>query len=86
MCGLVSAGAHAARVATHAATLARIPAGLSLRDAAAIPESFVTAHDALFARGALRLGEIVLVHAVGSSVGLAAVALATHAGARTIGT
>ncbi len=86
VCGLVAAGAHATRLATHALTLAKIPTGVSLRDAAAIPEAFITAHDALFARGGLRLGESVLVHAVGSSVGLAAVALAKRAGALTIGT
>lgn len=86
VCGLVAAGAHASVLATHALTLSKIPAGISTRDAAAIPEAFVTAHDALFARGRLRLGEVALVHAVGSSVGLAAIALAKRAGARTIGT
>ncbi len=86
VCGLVSAGAHATQVAAHALTLSKVPSGLSLRDAAALPEAFITAHDALFARGRLRLGQSVLVHAVGSSVGLAAVALARRAGATTLGT
>ncbi|GAC1303042.1 MAG: NAD(P)H-quinone oxidoreductase [Vulcanimicrobiaceae bacterium] len=86
VCGLVGAGAHASRLTTHALTLSKIPAGLSLRDAAAAPEAFITAHDALFTIGALRLGQSVLVHAVGSGVGLAAVALAKRTGATAIGT
>jgi len=86
VCGLVEAGAHASRLATNALSLAPIPDGVALRDAAALPETFITAHDALFARGAMRLGDWVLVHAVGSGVGLAALALAKLAGARTIGT
>ena len=86
VCGLVVAGAHATRLATHAMTLSKIPRGLGLREAAALPEAFITAHDALFARGGLRLGEVALVHAVGSGVGLAAIALAKRAGAITIGT
>jgi len=86
VCGLVAAGAHATMLATNALTLAKIPAGLSLRDAGAIPEAFIAADDALFARGRLRLGDVVLVHAVGSGVGLAAVALAKRAGALTVGT
>ncbi len=75
VCGLVPGGAHAELVATHADTLAKVPPSVSLRDAAAIPEAFITAHDALATRGGFALGETVLVHAVGSSVGLAAVAL-----------
>ncbi len=80
VCGLVGAGAHATLLATNALAVSRIPAGVSMRDAAAIPEAFITAHDALFTRGSFALGERALVHAVGSSVGLAAVALAKRAG------
>ena len=60
-------------------------AGTSLQ-AAATPEVYFTAYDALFNRGSLRMGERVLVHAAGSGVGTAAVQLAHHAGAFVIGT
>ncbi len=86
VCGLVTAGAHAERVATHALALAKVPDGMSLATAAAIPEAFVTAHDALFARGRFALGEIAVVHAVGSGVGLAALALVKRAGGIAFGT
>jgi putative PIG3 family NAD(P)H quinone oxidoreductase len=86
VCGLVPGGAHAELLVTNAQTLAPVPAGLSLEAAAALPEAFLTAHDALFARGNFALGQTVLIHAVGSSVGLAAIALAHDAGGTTIGT
>lgn len=86
VCGLVAAGAHAQRLTTNAGTLSRVPDGVTLRDAAALPEAFITAHDALFERAGFHLGETALVHAVGSSVGLAAVALAKRAGGVAIGT
>jgi NADPH2:quinone reductase len=84
--GLVPGAAHAEFVVANALTLAPVPEGLSLESAAALPEAFMTAHDALFARGAFALGQTVLIHAVGSSVGLAAIALAKRAGGTTIGT
>jgi NADPH:quinone reductase-like Zn-dependent oxidoreductase len=84
VCGLVAAGAHAERLATNAGTLARVPDTVSLRDAAALPEAFQTAYDALFARGRFAPGKSVLVHAAGSSVGLAGMALAKANGARLV--
>lgn len=63
-----------------------VPDGVTLVDAAAIPEAFLTAWDALFGQARLRSGESVLIHAVGSGVGSAAVQLARDAGARTVGT
>ncbi len=66
--------------------LMKIPDNLTFTEAAAVPEAFVTAHDAVFTQGELQAGETLLVHAVGSGVGLAAVQLAKAAGARTIGT
>jgi NADPH:quinone reductase-like Zn-dependent oxidoreductase len=64
----------------------RIPQGLSYEEGAAIPEAFLTAYDALFTRLELLMGERVLIHAVGSGVGTAALQLARAAGAVTIGT
>lgn len=63
-----------------------IPAGLSYEDAAAIPEVFVTAHEALFHLARLQPHETVLVHAAGGGVGSAAVQLAHAAGARVLAT
>ena len=86
VCGLVPAGAHAELLATSAATLAKVPGEVTLRDAAAIPEAFITAYDALYVRGGFGLGDSVVVHAVGSSVGLAAVALIKAGGGMALGT
>jgi putative PIG3 family NAD(P)H quinone oxidoreductase len=84
--GLVAGGAYAEFVTTSEDQLAEIPEGLDWTSAAAVPEAFITAHDALFTRAGLRSGETVLIHAVGSGVGLAAVQLARAAGALVIGT
>lgn len=84
--GIVGGGAHAELVTAHASTLARIPDALSWEAAAAVPEAFITAHDALVTQGALAPGERVLVHAVGSGVGLAVVQVARALGATVFGT
>ncbi|HET9838599.1 MAG TPA: NAD(P)H-quinone oxidoreductase [Candidatus Angelobacter sp.] len=73
--GLIGGGAHAEYLVTYARLLAEIPANLSFEQAAAVPEVFITAHDALWTQAGLRPGETVLIHAVGSGVGLAAVQL-----------
>ncbi len=84
--GLVGGGAHAEYVVVHQDEALPVPAGFSWTEAAAIPEAFLTAWDALVARGRLRAGERVLIHAVGSGVGTAAVQLAARLGATPIGT
>ncbi len=63
-----------------------IPDNLSFTEAAAVPEVFITAHDAVFTQGDLKDGETLLVHAVGSGVGLAALQLGKAKGHRVIGT
>jgi putative PIG3 family NAD(P)H quinone oxidoreductase len=73
--GLIGGGAQAEYIAISEHLLAEIPANLSFEQAAAVPEVFITAHDALWTQAGLRPGETVLVHAVGSGVGLAAVQL-----------
>ena len=80
--GIVSAGAMAERVATHERMLQRIPTGVALSDAAAIPEVFMTAHDALMTQGGLASGGTALVHAGASGVGTAAIQIAKAIGAR----
>lgn len=84
--GLVGGGAQAEAVVVHEAEAIPVPEGLSLEEAAAIPEAFLTAYDALVTRGRLGRGERVLIHAVGSGVGTAAAQIARHLGATVIGT
>lgn len=83
--GIVAGGAMATHLLVHERELMFVPAGMSLERAAAIPEAFVTAYDALLQARA-ELGDRVLIHAVGSGVGTAAVQLARQAGLHTIGT
>jgi len=66
--------------------IAKIPDQLSFVEAAAVPEAFITAHDALFTLGSLKENESLLIHAVGSGVGLAGLQLAKAKGAFVIGT
>jgi putative PIG3 family NAD(P)H quinone oxidoreductase len=84
--GLVGGGGYAEQVVSHERALAKIPDGLSFEQAAAVPEAFITAHDAMVAQGGLAGGETLLVHAVGSGVGTAAVQLGRALGCFVIGT
>ncbi len=74
--GIVAGGGNAEYLATDAETVAAVPPSLSWTDAAAIPEAFITAYDALVTQAQVRDGDQVLIHAVGSGVGLAGVQLA----------
>jgi NADPH:quinone reductase len=74
--GVVAGGGNAEFLVTDARAVAHVPSTLSWTDAAAMPEVFITAHDALVTQAAVRAGEHVLIHAVGSGVGLAATQLA----------
>lgn len=84
--GLVGGGAYAELLVTHERESVEIPAALDTEAAAAVPEAFITAHDALFTRLGLASGERLLIHAVGSGVGTAALQLAKAAGATVFGT
>lgn len=84
--GLLGGGGYASRTVTHHRMAIPIPSDWDFVQAAATPEVFFTAHDALFNRSHLQMGESVLVHAAGSGVGTAAVQLAHHAGAFVYGT
>jgi putative PIG3 family NAD(P)H quinone oxidoreductase len=83
---LLGGGGYGSRLAVHERMLMPVPANLSFEQAAAIPEVFLTAFDAIFGQCELQPGESVLIHAVGSGVGTAAVQLASAAGCRTFGT
>ena len=84
--GITAGGAQAEFVVVPESNLARVPAELDWIEAAAMPEAFITAHDALFSRADLQMGERILIHAAGSGVGTAAVQLAHAAGATVYGT
>jgi len=84
--GLVGGGGYAEAIVAHERALAVIPANLSFEEAAAVPEAFITAHDAIVGQAGLAGGESLLVHAVGSGVGTAAVQLGRALGAFVIGT
>lgn len=84
--GITAGGAQAEYIVAPESTLASVPANLSWTEAAAVPEAFITAHDALFTQAKLGMGERTLVHAAGSGVGLAAIQLARAAGAFVAGT
>ena len=84
--GIVGGGGNAEYCVTREHELAPVPDHLSWEDAAAVPEAFITAHDALITLGRLQRGEHVLVHAAGSGVGLAVVQLVHALGGVCIGT
>lgn len=80
VCGLVPGGGYAQYCLIDYQTAFSIPENLSFIEAAAIPEAFLTAQEALFTLGQLQQGEHVLIHAGGSGVGTAAIQLAKYAG------
>ncbi|MEJ2538374.1 MAG: NAD(P)H-quinone oxidoreductase [Gemmatimonadota bacterium] len=84
--GLVGGGGYAERVVVHEREVVPVPQGIDLVRAGALPEAYLTAFDAVVAQMDVQAGEVVLIHAVGSGVGTAALQLARWAGARTLGT
>ena len=84
--GIIGGAGHAEFLCVHEREAIPVPRGLPWEDAAAIPEAFLTAYDALFRQLDLRMGETVLIHAVASGVGTAGLQLARAGGARVVGT
>ena len=84
--GIVGGGGNAEYLVTDASTLARVPDRLSWTEAAGIPEAFMTAYDALVTQAQVQRGESVMIHAVGSGVGLAGTQLARAWSATPFGT
>ncbi|WP_404979331.1 NAD(P)H-quinone oxidoreductase [Comamonas sp. BIGb0152] len=84
--GIVGGGAYAELSRIDHRMAMHVPKGLDLVDAGAVPEVFVTAHEALFHLADLQPGESVLIHAAAGGVGSAAVQLAHAAGARVFAT
>ncbi|MFT5353918.1 MAG: NADPH2:quinone reductase [Polyangiales bacterium] len=84
--GIVAGGSMATLLVAHERECVPMPKNMSFEDAAAIPEAFFTAYDALVLQGAMAGGDHVLIHAAGSGVGTAAIQIARALGGRTIGT
>ena len=84
--GIVGGGGYAEYVVVDERVAVGVPAGMDLTVAGAIPEVYMTAFDALFRQAGLKRGETVLVHALGSGVGTAAMQLARRADGYAIGT
>jgi putative PIG3 family NAD(P)H quinone oxidoreductase len=84
--GIIAGGAQAELVVVPESNLARVPVDLDWVKAGSMPEIFITAHDALFTRAGLHMGERVLIHAAASGVGTAAIQVAHAAGATVYGT
>jgi putative PIG3 family NAD(P)H quinone oxidoreductase len=82
--GIVGGGGQADRVVVHERHVVAVPDSLTLEQAAAVPEAFITAHDAIIGRCGLRAGETLLVNGASGGVGLAAVMLGLACGARVM--
>lgn len=84
VCGLLAGGGHAEYTTIHEDMAISIPENMSMAEAAALPEVFLTAFQALVWLGKLTAGEKVLIHAGGSGVGTAAIQLAKSIGAQVM--
>jgi putative PIG3 family NAD(P)H quinone oxidoreductase len=82
--GIVGGGAYAERLVTHERAVLPVPGPVPLTDAAALPEVFLTAYDALVVQGGMTSGRWALVHAGASGVGTAAIQIMKAIGARII--
>lgn len=75
VCALLTGGGYAEQVVVPAAQVLKLPSGLSLEQAAAVPEAFATAYYNVFMLAELQPGERVLIHAAASGVGTALIQL-----------
>ena len=82
VCALLPGGGYAEYVATPAAHCLPIPTGLSMKQAACLPETFFTVWSNVFMRGALQAGERILIHGGSSGIGTTAIQLANAFDAR----
>jgi putative PIG3 family NAD(P)H quinone oxidoreductase len=83
---IVAGGGQAELAVVHERILMPVPANLSWPEAGGVPETFTTAHDAVFSQAGLRMGERLLVHGAAGGVGTAAVQLGHAAGAEVVAT
>ena len=84
--GIVGGGGLADHVVVHELHVTGVPEQLDELAAAAVPEVFVTAHDAVLTQAGLRPGELLVVNGANGGVGTAAVQIAAAAGARVLAT
>lgn len=85
VCGLLAGGGYQEFVTVHQGLAIPVSSGLDMHTAAAIPEAYITAYDALVLQGRLKACETVLVSAAASGVGIAACQLAIESGATVLG-
>lgn len=83
---LTAGGGYAEYAVADEGSAMRVPKGLSMAEAACIPETFMTVWHNVFERGALKAGESFLVHGGSSGIGSTAIQLAAHFGARVFAT
>lgn len=86
VCALLGGGGYAEKVAVPADMALPVPAGLSMVEAAAIPEAFATSYLNLCLEGGLKAGETVFIQAGASGLGMAAIQLARLLGAKVVTT
>ncbi|MEX0839507.1 MAG: NAD(P)H-quinone oxidoreductase [Parvibaculum sp.] len=86
VCALVGGGGYAEYCLAHESHALPVPQGLSMTEAAALPETFFTVWTNVFERGALKAGETFLVHGGSSGIGTTAIQLAALFGATVIAT
>jgi putative PIG3 family NAD(P)H quinone oxidoreductase len=86
VCALTNGGGYAEYVAVHESNAMPIPAGFTMTEAAAVPETYFTVWHNVFERGALKAGETLLVHGGTSGIGTTAIQLGTVFGAKVITT
>ncbi len=84
VCAVVAGGGYASMATLPAVTAMPLPPGLDPVQAAAVPEVFTTAYDAVVLQGGLQAGETVLLHGGSSGVGTAGIQLAKRAGATVV--
>ena len=84
--GITTGEGQAEYIVSDASLLVEIPERLSYVEAACVPEAFITAHDAIITQGRITTGDTLLIHAVGSGVGLAALQIAKSWDVFVIGT
>lgn len=82
VCALTNGGGYAEYVTVPAGQCLPVPAGLSIEEAAALPETFFTVWTNVFERAALKAGQTLLVHGGSSGIGTAAIQMAKALGAR----
>ncbi len=86
VCALVHGGGYAEYVTVAEPTCLPVPKGLSMSEAAGLPETFFTVWANVFERGALQPGEVLLVHGGSSGIGTTAIMIASNMGARVFAT